>query len=60
MMIRPREMVYPAIDLLIGVSGTFSAEFENCPFGAMFAVKEADELIERVPVGFPGPDMRWA
>lgn len=50
MVIRPREMVNPAIYLLIRVPGAFGAELPNTPILAMFRVEEGDERVEWVAV----------
>ena len=54
MVVRPWIMPYAVVNFLVWVSCTFGAEFPDGPLGAMFLIKEFDELVGRVTVGALG------
>jgi len=49
-MIRPRIMPDPPINLTIGIARPLCSKFPYLPFFSMFVVEEFDELIERIAV----------
>lgn len=51
----PRKVVYPVVNLFIWVSRAFCSKLEYRPFFSMLLVKETDEVIDRISVGFLGP-----
>ena len=51
MMVWPRVVPYPVVDLRVWVSGTLGTKFPDRPLGAMFVIEKFDKGIRRVAVG---------
>lgn len=50
MVIRPWVVVYPVVNLRVGVAGAFCAKLPYCPVDAMLVVEELDEGVSGIAV----------
>jgi hypothetical protein len=53
--VRPREVVYPVVNLRVRISSALGSKLEYGPIFAVLSIEEANELIKGVPVGFLRP-----
>ena len=51
----PRVVMYSIVHLGIRIASALCPKLEDGPFFAMFSIEKANELIEGISVGFPGP-----